>query len=847
MDGFEKLLQCAYVKYDDDLNVIITNEEFDKEFGKINNIKDRFISQDINKFKIINKDDYIIIGNSIYTIKVIHKDNYYYCTLSKDTILNEFSHQYHRIGFNKTFTFVIHNNYVLVNESCKYKFSDEFLKNVIHQSDLIFVNAIRNHTYVKPYVDIRIKKNNVLSEKENYSNYDWYRVHFQKVDTVIMGVAFNINSCKELEHKYINMNDILKNIHSNNLLSYRINLSSDECVLTKNQTQSIFFQSVTRSSLLLNAIYDRITIGDDINKIIFENLKKEFYLGNTNHKIVCKMMISKDNNIWVEIKINLYRNPQTEELEGTITIDDVNSEVEYKHTLNNVVDSNYDFLGSVDMNCEYITFFDRDFLSHNLILRRGKYNQMAKEYLDVYVEKDKREEYFKEIKYENVIEKLKNKDTYIFTMAVKFKGQIYYKRWTFFKNRESNELVMYSTDVTKIVSEELRQKQELREAVRIANDATKAKREFLSQISHDIRTPMNGILGLINLSLKENIPHDVKENLEIAYNSGEYLLELINDTLDMNMIEENKMTFKTDTFALYDVIKNIFSTFFIEIQNKNLHINTFIGDIKGIIVNADKSRFSQLLVNIISNAIKYTSQNGTINFKIDGFEKNGYYNTTVIVEDTGIGMSEDFLPNIFNTYARENRNNVKGTGIGMFIVKGIIDRMKGTIDIQSKVDVGTKVTVNVSLPINKDATLPLSEDNYNFKGVNVLLVDDDYINIKVGKMFLENKGFIVYTATNGQEALKVLIEKPPIFDLVLMDIRMPIMNGYDTTKKIRTMPDKYLLELPVIAMSANAFEEDINLSIQCGMNDHISKPIKPQILYETIARNLKKRKTIINS
>ena len=160
MDGFEKLLQCAYVKYDDDLNVIITNEEFDKEFGKINNIKDRFISQDINKFKIINKDDYIIIGNSIYTIKVIHKDNYYYCTLSKDTILNEFSHQYHRIGFNKTFTFVIHNNYVLVNESCKYKFSDEFLKDVIHKSDLIFVNAIRNHTYVKPYVDIRIKKNN---------------------------------------------------------------------------------------------------------------------------------------------------------------------------------------------------------------------------------------------------------------------------------------------------------------------------------------------------------------------------------------------------------------------------------------------------------------------------------------------------------------------------------------------------------------------------------------------------------------------------------------------------------------------------------------------------------------
>ena len=460
---------------------------------------------------------------------------------------------------------------------------------------------------------------------------------------------------------------------------------------------------------------------------------------------------------------------------------------------------------------------------------------MVKEYLFVYVDKENRAEYFKEINYGSIVKKLKNKKSYLFTMAVKINDELKYKRWNFYKNNITNEVVLYSIDVTKVVSEELEKQKQLQLALERANEATSAKRKFLSQISHDLRTPMNGILGLINISLQEDIPQDVKNNLKIAYKSGGYLLELINDTLDMNMIEENKVTLNVEAFSLYENLNNIFSSFFVEIKRKKLNFISDIEIAKNLIIKADRSKLNQILVNILSNAVKYTNENGNVIFTIKANESGNILKTTFIIEDTGIGMSEDFLPKLFNNYSREERGKVGGTGIGMYIVKSLVEAMNGKIEISSKINCGTKVTIHLPLEIgSKDEAKP-THNNFDFKGKKVLLVDDDPINIKVGKTFLERKEFIVDTAESGFEAIDKLRNNND-YNLVLMDIRMPELNGYDTTKRIRSMEGVYYKNIPIIAMSANAFEEDIVLSKESGMNDHISKPVKPEILYEVISK-----------
>lgn len=313
------------------------------------------------------------------------------------------------------------------------------------------------------------------------------------------------------------------------------------------------------------------------------------------------------------------------------------------------------------------------------------------------------------------------------------------------------------------------------------------------------------------------------------------MLELINDTLDINMIEENKVTLNVEAFSLYENLNNIFSTFFVEIKRKKLNFIYDISLTNDLIVKTDRSKLTQILVNILSNAIKYTNENGQVKFTIKTMKTGKILKTTFIIEDTGIGMSEDFLPKLFNNYAREERGKVGGTGIGMYIVKSLVDAMNGKIEINSKINCGTKVTVHLPLEIGSKEETKLVRNNFDFKGKKILLVDDDPINIKVGRKFLERKEFIVDTAESGFEAIEKITNNKD-YNLVLMDIRMPELNGYDTTKQIRSMGSEYFKNVPIIAMSANAFEEDIALSKESGMNDHISKPVKPEILYDVISK-----------
>lgn len=388
---------------------------------------------------------------------------------------------------------------------------------------------------------------------------------------------------------------------------------------------------------------------------------------------------------------------------------------------------------------------------------------------------------------------------------------------------------------------EIEQKQMLENALLQANMANKAKSIFLSNMSHDIRTPMNAIMGFTNLALM-NIENQeqVEDYLKKIINSGNHLLSLINDVLDMSQIESGKLQIEEGLCRLSDIIHNLKNIVHNHVCEKNLDFHIDIDAIENDEIYCDKLRLSQALLNIVTNSIKYTESCGKITFAIS--EKkgriNGFSDYEFRITDNGIGMSEDFLSHIYELFARERNttnSGIQGTGLGMAITKNIVDMMNGTIDVQSVQGEGTEVVI--CLPIRlysndindlakKSCSYDNDTDNSVHKAKRILLVEDNELNQEIAEAILTSHGFDVEIAENGKIAVNMLENSTPdYYNIILMDIQMPVMNGYEATKAIRNMKNKKLSSISIIAMTANAFEEDKQKALKCGMNGHIAKPI----------------------
>lgn len=831
MLDLKELIQCPFIEYDNDYNVVYQNDSFVNEFKRITNLKEIFPNRILNNL-INTSKSYDVYNNNIYCFISKRNKNNYICSICKDLKYDLEEILFKEVEVTNSFKFIVKNNDLYISNIKNVKRFDKFIKHFVYKKDINLLEKALNNLINPNYIEIRIKNFDRINDVNKYL---WYRIYYKNINNILTGIALNIDSYKQEEFKYENMNNILRYVRSNNLFSYKINYTTDECFKIKSMGNLTYLKEHDKASNLYKLIFDNVISGDNVDKLILENVIKEYYLGNHNHKVICKVNVNNDKYIWLEIEITLTKNPKTNHLEGLFIACDINNETEFKNTINNVLESNYEFIGSLNVHSPYITFFDSDVANRNLLLRRCKYNQMVNEYLKSCVSLDNINKYLKCLSYGSIIKKLMLKQTYIVTLNTKINGETFYKRWTFYKNKLKDEIILYSTDVTKIVSEEIEKQNKLKEAVETANKAVEAKRKFLSQISHDIRTPMNGIMGLITMSLDEDINDKARENLKTAYESGKYMLELINDTLDMHTIEDNRININYEVFNLKETIENIISTISFSASNKKIKINENIIE-SNLNVSFDKSKLSQILVNILSNAIKYTNEYGIINLNVQSKVIKNKLHTHFVIEDNGIGIESSFLPNIFSAYSRERRNDANGTGLGMYIVKNLIDALKGKIKINSEIGKGTKVQIELIMDLTKEE-INFENQNFDFSNVKVLLVDDDLINIKVGKYFLERKGFIVESATSGEEAIKKVTNN--FYNLILMDIRMPIMDGYETTKRIRNINS--LIDIPIIAMSANAFEEDVKKALESGMNDHISKPIIANNMYSVIAKHIKNK------
>lgn len=417
-------------------------------------------------------------------------------------------------------------------------------------------------------------------------------------------------------------------------------------------------------------------------------------------------------------------------------------------------------------------------------------------------------------------------------------------------------------DIIASQREELKNQQtELIAAKTRAEQSSKAKTAFLFNISHDIRTPMNAIIGYVELSkslytLCENctrphcpdeVPKRVHEFMKKIDASSQHLLSLINDVLEMSRIENGKMELEEIPANIHQIFVDVRDMFATQMQTKTINFIVDDSQIKNKFVICDEHRLNRVLLNLISNAYKFTPEGGKISVtlvqKNDG--SNGFGEYEIRVKDTGIGMTQEFAKKVFEAFERERTSTVskiQGTGLGMAITKSIVDLMKGDIKVFTELNKGTEFIINVKFRLaeeiqDDEEEKDSAENEIDFSGKKLLLVDDIEVNREIAAMLLSSVGFVVDMAADGKEAVeKVAASKAGEYDAVLMDIQMPIMNGYEATKNIRALADARLAKIPIIAMTANAFSEDVQAARRAGMNAHVAKPIDINQLIETLQK-----------
>ena len=388
------------------------------------------------------------------------------------------------------------------------------------------------------------------------------------------------------------------------------------------------------------------------------------------------------------------------------------------------------------------------------------------------------------------------------------------------------------------------------EALQTAENANKAKTDFLSNMSHDIRTPMNAIIGMTSL-----IRHDAGNKAKVIEYadkidiSSQHLLGIINDVLDMSKIEAGKTVFKYTDFSILDFITELNTIFHSQIDEKNQTLTIIKENIRHEWVNGDKVHLMQIFSNLVSNAVKYTQKGGKIQFLVEECETKSsvYAKYRFLVSDNGIGMSADFKETIFDAFTRAESsvtNKIQGTGLGMAITKNLVEAMGGTIDVESELGQGSCFEVLIDLRIAEGRKVVLTAqeeidepDSNTLKGMRFLCAEDNELNAEILMELLKIEGAECIICENGERVLEAFEQSAPgDYDMILMDVQMPVMNGYDATRAIRRSTHELAKTIPIIAMTANAFSEDIQYSLAAGMNAHISKPVDMKTLEKTIRR-----------
>ena len=487
------------------------------------------------------------------------------------------------------------------------------------------------------------------------------------------------------------------------------------------------------------------------------------------------------------------------------------------------------------------------------------YAVILENYIRSRVHPDDREELSRALSLDTVKDKLNANGEYQGSYRIEDSGVIHHLQYTYLRisnNGQGRGFILAGfRNIDEVIRKEQEQKAVLTEALEQAQYANKSKTTFLNSMSHDIRTPMNAIIGFTSLAEKHlDEKEQVHDYLGKIMTSGNHLLSLINDVLDMSRIESGKVKIDEKETSLPEIMRDLQTIVQADVKTKQLKFNAEMLNVTNEIIVCDKLRLNQVLLNIVSNAVKYTKAGGTVGVSViqTAEAREGYASYEFKVKDTGIGMSPEFLQHVFEPFEREQTatvSGIQGTGLGLAITKNLVDLMGGTIKVESEVGKGSEFTVKFCFRVaDSPAAAQRTEQTageknkaeQRFDGKRILLVEDNELNQEIAQEILEDVGFTVDTADDGSVAVERIQKMPAgTYDLILMDVQMPIMNGYEATKAIRALEDTAKAATPIVAMTANAFEEDRKAAMDAGMNGFAAKPIDLAKLMKTLSDILK--------
>ncbi len=551
-----------------------------------------------------------------------------------------------------------------------------------------------------------------------------------------------------------------------------------------------------------------------------------------------------DNIHWLQYNVHLMKNPENNDVVAFVAAHDITDEQVMKMIMDTVAKADFERVVVVDgiNNCAMDYSYEKE---KRYFHSNQEFEERMEEVIREHVVEEDRERILKNCKIDNILEKIQNEKDYKINYSIReSNGELRRKQLQFTSmHREQKTFLMTRIDVNEVFIEQEHAKEK---SLNAARNAVNAKTEFLARMSHDMRTPMNGIIGVTQLSKDiPDLPKEMQDNLAAIEDSSQYLLSLINDTLDMSKIESKKMVLNYEVVLAKELIKNVLGFVAPMADSKHITIECIPIHAELEYINIDRMRMEQIFVNLLSNAIKFTSPSGKIRMEIECLKRvDGIAYDRISIEDNGIGMSKEFLPKAFEPFAQESTaitSNYAGTGLGLSIVKNIVELMGGQIQLESELGKGTKVTVYLNFErvydyqdsdfMQKNKTVDL------LKGRHVLLCEDHPLNTEIATKLLEARGMVVTCAENGAIGVKLIAEsEEKHFDAILMDIRMPVMDGLEATRQIRRLNRGDTKSIPIIAMTANAFDTDRENSKNAGMTEHLAKPIEPSLLYDTLAK-----------
>ena len=664
------------------------------------------------------------------------------------------------------------------------------------------------------------------------------------------GISENITQYKMEKERYDrSISDFFSSL-PDTIGSFRLNLTKNVCgegqspfadilSLQNSGTVDGFFEGVASR---LSDITSLSVFRDTFSR---EKLIAAFLRGNSHLSFDYPRRVEKEDVRWATINVNVLQNPETGDLEAVVYGQDSDESIKNARITECITKEDYDYIALINVRKRTIAFRNvREDTRDVTLSIPDQYDDYCRHALLQTVAGSDRDAFSASMNLETVISGLARKNVYSFAVSIKdLQGSLYRKQFKFsYLDGTKATILLTRIDVTQIYMQEQERKNDLARAALAASQANEAKSRFLSGMSHDMRTPLNAIIGFTDLALRHPEEGKNLDYLKKIKSSGDLLLRLINDTLELSKIESGKLSLNLEKFDAAEMFSGVATAVKGSADAKGVRLSINIGKLFPGYIRADRLKLQKIVLNLLANAVKFTPRGGSIGLHIDFLVPSvDGMNCRISVSDTGVGIAPEFKEHLFEPFSQERSvepTEMMGVGLGLSIVKRLVELMHGIIDVKSEKHKGSTFTLFIPLELvdEKDGTPGVSRPERDFTGKKVLVCEDNAMNAEIIRALLEEKNMIVVSAADGERGVE-LFEKsvPGEYSAILMDIRMPGMDGYAATKLIRSMAHPDAQTVPVIAMTADAYDEDVKKCLAGGMVAHIAKPINRELLFETLS------------